>query len=190
MEEWKTIVGFDMYEVSNHGRVKSLSRKITRTNPRWGRTKQTITKKEKLLTGYAKMAKNGKPDCVIVALRRDGETHLRRVHSLVLSAFLGDCPEGKEGCHNDGNPLNNHIENLRWDTRKANIMDSILHKTKQNPPVHIGDRHPNAKLSKPEIDKIRSYEYHRGLFTDISAQYSISITHASRIWKGTGRISA
>jgi hypothetical protein len=30
-----------------------------------------------------------------------------------------------EGCHNDSNPANNHLSNLRWDTRSANRADTV-----------------------------------------------------------------
>lgn len=49
------------------------------------------------------------------------------VHRLVLLAFVGPCPEGMEGCHNDGNPHNNALSNLRWDSDKANQADRERH---------------------------------------------------------------
>jgi len=42
----------------------------------------------------------------------DGE--MRRVDHLVLLAFVGPCPEGYECRHLDGDPANNHVDNLRW----------------------------------------------------------------------------
>jgi len=32
-----------------------------------------------------------------------------------------------ECCHLDGDPENNHLENLRWDTPKANARDRDFH---------------------------------------------------------------
>jgi hypothetical protein len=52
-------------------------------------------------------------------------THL--VHRLVLEAFVGPCPEGMEACHNNGDPADNRLENLRWDTRSANAKDKVRH---------------------------------------------------------------
>ncbi len=54
----------------------------------------------------------------------------RLVHRLILEAFVGPCPRGKESCHfPDRNPTNNRLENLRWDTHAANGRDMALHGT-------------------------------------------------------------
>ena len=45
------------------------------------------------------------------------------VHKLVALTFLGPCPEGKEVLHNDGDPKNNRLDNLRYGTRTENILD-------------------------------------------------------------------
>lgn len=73
------------------------------------------------------------------------------VHRLVLLAFVGPCPEGMECCHNDGDPLNNRLDNLRWDTRSANIADAIKHGG-----YPIGMRSVNALLCDQDIPRIRS----------------------------------
>src|SRR3954469_12575087 len=51
------------------------------------------------------------------------------IHRLALEAFVGPCPEGLICCHNDGNPKNNRLENLRWDTHRANSEDARRHGT-------------------------------------------------------------
>ena len=58
---------------------------------------------------------------------RGGKPRLVRIHSLVLRTFKGNRPKGLEGCHNDGEKLNNHISNLRWDTHKNNMQDATKH---------------------------------------------------------------
>jgi len=106
VEQWLPVVGFEtQYEVSDHGRVRSI---------RTGRIRRPH------------LNRKGREH---LDLHRDGERRDMEVHRLVLAAFAGPCPPGKEGCHNDGNPLNNHISNLRWDTRRENNIDSIKHGT-------------------------------------------------------------
>jgi hypothetical protein len=58
-----------------------------------------------------------------------GHSARRYVHHLVLEAFVGPCPDGLEGCHEDGDPTNNHHTNLRWGTRKSNMEDRTRHGT-------------------------------------------------------------
>lgn len=65
-----------------------------------------------------------------------------RVYRLVLIAYVGPCPDGMVACHNDGDVTNNNLENLRWDTQKNNLMDTIAHGTKIN-----GTKHYKHKLS-------------------------------------------
>lgn len=50
-----------------------------------------------------------------------------QVHALVLEAFIGPRPSGMVCCHNDGDPLNNSVDNLRWDTQASNILDIVKH---------------------------------------------------------------
>lgn len=50
-------------------------------------------------------------------------------HRMVAEAFLGPCPKGLEVCHGDGNPINNRVGNLRYDTHRNNMLDAIQHGT-------------------------------------------------------------
>jgi hypothetical protein len=63
----------------------------------------------------------------LTVMAYDGTGAARQVyiHHLVLTAFVGSRPEGQEACHGDGGPGDNRLENLRWDTRDANIQDRI-----------------------------------------------------------------
>lgn len=72
------------------------------------------------------------------------------IHRLVLMTFVGHCPKNMEGCHNDGNPKNNHVDNLRWDTRKNNEADKDKHGTR----LRL-EQHPRAKLNQDKVIQIR-----------------------------------
>ena len=54
-----------------------------------------------------------------------GRHNQRYGHRLVLEAFVGRCPEGMECCHEDGDPANNRLDNLRWGTPKSNGEDRV-----------------------------------------------------------------
>lgn len=82
----------------------------------------------------------------LVMLYLDGKPIGRLVHRLVLEAFVGPCPDGMEACHGDGDPDNNRLTNLRWDTRSANQMDSVRHGTKFTPNVRL--THADVEVAK------------------------------------------
>ncbi|MET0716382.1 MAG: NUMOD4 motif-containing HNH endonuclease [Mycetocola sp.] len=106
IEEWRAVPDWEgLYEISSHGRVRSL---------RSGRVLKPW------LTNFGHRQ---------VQLCRRGRPTGRTIHSLVLEAFVGPRPAGMEGCHNDGDPTNNHPENLRWDTHRANMQDMQIHGT-------------------------------------------------------------
>jgi hypothetical protein len=60
----------------------------------------------------------------VVGLRNGRRQITRKVHQLVLSAFVGPMPDGMEGCHYpNSNRSNNNVDNLRWDTKAENAKD-------------------------------------------------------------------
>jgi hypothetical protein len=119
--QWRAIPNYEgFYEVSETGLVRSLPRVVP--SPRPGQSTTRIPGR----------ALNGSVDgtgYLAVGLHRDGRRAVRKIHRLVLEAFVGPCPEGMEACHNDGDGLNNRLENLRWDTRSGNMRDRVLHGT-------------------------------------------------------------
>ena len=105
-EEWKPIPGFEGYEASNLGRVRS-----------WKRVYPRILRTTRSRNGY-----------INVALYSNGIGRPYGVHRMVLLAFVGGPPSLEhQACHNDGNKGNNFIGNLRWGTASENSMDIVDH---------------------------------------------------------------
>jgi len=130
---WKAIPGFEGYEVARFGKVRSHNSQYgTRKTPR-------ILKPSIDSCGYAH-----------IGLFRNSVRFSRTVHQLVLEVFVGPRPEGYQCCHNDGNPSNNHINNLRWDSAKNNSIDKTKHGTMSN-----GERQHLSKLKAIDIPEIR-----------------------------------
>ena len=122
-EHWKPVNGYEgIYEVSSHGRVRSLDRVVTRSDGKVYRYKGKV-----LSEGLSKRG-----GYRLVSLWDQGKGQTRHVHSLVAEAFIGTRPEGTEVCHNDGNPANNHLDNLRYGTPSENKLDQVLHGTHYN----------------------------------------------------------
>ena len=121
MEEWKDILGFERYQVSSLGRVRS--KEFTRINKRF------------IKGHYQEFAcyypsKLLKPDISVfsnssyqrVTLSKDNKTYRFLVHRLVAEAFIPN-PENKPYVnHIDNNGLHNSIDNLEWVTHSENML--------------------------------------------------------------------
>ncbi len=116
-EAWKPVTGHEgLYEVSSHGRVKSVERVVMRSNGVPQRWRERILKSSPNRDGYLQ-----------VSLWDNGTERKRTVHRLVAEAFIGPCPELHEVCHGDGNPRNNRLENIRYGTHAENMLDKVKH---------------------------------------------------------------
>ena len=102
-----------------------------------------------------------------------GKQRSRAVHVLILETFVGPRPHGMEACHEDGQPQNNWLGNLRWDTHQANMHDAIRHGTfKTN--VQRGSNHGHAKLTETNIPEIRKLILGGARYTEIAKSYGVA----------------
>lgn len=171
MENWKPIKETNgNYDVSNLGRVRSYLKQsqgcyIKVQEP------QRIIKLQDKTHGYKTLQ-----------LWINRKNHTRRVHRLVLEAFIGKCPEGMECCHNDGNKNNNNLENLRWDTHRNNMLidggaKGIIGKGEQN---------PASKLKETTVRTIKQMAK-LGIYThqEIANYLGLHRRNVSKIIQGT-----
>lgn len=122
MEIWKDIYGFEGYQVSNLGNVRSFWRK-KRHSTGYG-TYRYLSSTPVLMSqsddgnGYLK---------VCLYSKTNGKRYCKKVHRLVAEAFI-PMPDGDEEYtvdHIKSGPigkLDNSIDNLRWMSRRANIQ--------------------------------------------------------------------
>lgn len=113
-EVWKPVEGTKgLYEISSHGQVYSHHKN--------GRILKPVFQAKG-------QCKDGTPKGYYhVSLCVPGHPMRKpRVDHLVLEAFHGPRPKGFDACHYDDDPSNNHVSNLRWDTRSNNKTDSTF----------------------------------------------------------------
>jgi len=82
------------------------------------------------------------------------------------------CPKGMEACHNDGNRLNNKINNLRWDTLSNNQLDRKKHGT-ESYPVNYGENVFSSKLKEADINKIRNTPHFNGIVAHFAKEFNV-----------------
>ena len=117
-EIWKDIEGYiGYYQISNYGRVKSLSRPIyfTESGLFHRMKKETIKTPKPTKDGY-----------LSVTLSVNGNDKNYLIHRLVAEAFINkpNTDDYLEVNHKDMNRKNNHVENLEWTTHQINVKYS------------------------------------------------------------------
>lgn len=128
MEIWKNIetitkrTGISYYigyEVSNYGRVRSYKNK-------YGQGPRALLQNPTIING--RLDKSGYIQYLLSDI--NGKRSNVRGHVLVMQTFVGLPEEGMVICHYDDIKTNNRLDNLRYDTQKANIEDRIRNSKK------------------------------------------------------------
>lgn len=112
LEKWKDVKGYEgIYEVSDHGKVKTKKGKTTYTARHGERVwKERVLKQKIDKKGYKR-----------VSLWKEGKSKTSLVHRLVADAFIENPHDEPMVNHKDGNPSNNKVENLEWCDSKHNV---------------------------------------------------------------------
>lgn len=127
-EEWRDVVGFENYQVSNMGRIYS---KFT------NKYRKPVLHK----SGYYHIALQAK----------DGAKRFKMIHCLVMAAFVGPVPDGMEVDHVNCDKADNRLINLEYVTPNENIRRAI----KNGRIGRIGIDNPRATLTEDEVRQIR-----------------------------------
>lgn len=169
MEIWKSVLGYEgFYEVSNNGRVKSLTRMVryrgrqSRTAP--GRMLRPRRDKD----GYSR-----------VVLSRDGRSKPIVIHCLMLEAFVGPRPGGFYGCHDNGDNSDNRLSNLAWKTPKQNADDRDRHGNTLR-----GSKQWLSRLTEDDVLAIRKrYVPNLVTYAEIAKDYGVQAVTISHVIK-------
>lgn len=114
-ESWKDIPGYEgIYQASNLGRIKVLSRIIYVTRSGYRTGSYSYVAPEKI------MSLSIRTNYLGVTLTKDGCNRNYTVHRLIAKTFLEDYNDKLEINHKDENKLNNCVSNLEMCTRAYN----------------------------------------------------------------------
>ena len=160
-EEFRDVPKFKGFiAASNMGRIYSYPRVVTKHSSLVGR--EVEQKYEgRFLSQYDR---NG---YVTVRFGIGKKKFTELVSRLVLMAFDREPQEREFACHNDSNPTNNCIENLRWDTQTGNMKDRMdrglylkgeLHHAAKVP-VELVDRLQSGKITPTQAAKETGFRY-------------------------------
>ena len=137
---WKTIPGYEAYEVSDEGEVRSIDREETY---RWrGKEYKRLCKGRVL-----KQTRNKGNGYFYVHL---GRGVIYPIHRLVAWAFIGPQEEGVVVRHRDGDKTNNRHGNLVYGNGSENYEDAVNHGT-----MPVGEQHYNSVLTAEIVLDIR-----------------------------------
>ena len=139
-EQWKTIEGYENYEVSTLGNVRNLK------------------------TGRILSPGDNRRGYYFINLRKDGKTMPRTIHRLVADAFIPNPANKTCVDHQDRNRMNNVVSNLRWVTHSENGMNASVKKSNTSglPGIYW-----NKNASKWHVRiKVNGVNKHVGFFSD------------------------
>jgi predicted outer membrane lipoprotein len=150
-EVWKKIPGWENYEASNLGRIRSF---IVTKNSR-------LMKQHTTRFGYKSLH-----------LRKDKEPKGFLVHRLIAAAFgiLNSLDDPLYVNHIDGDKGNNNVSNLERVTRSQNEK----HAFKIGLKSHKGEKHNQAKLNRKQVVVIRKKLIRGEAASAIAKEFGIS----------------
>lgn len=168
MEEFKTIIGFPDYEISNFGRVKTRERLI--------RYVHSVTKEEhfrKSVSRFLKVQFNNRTGYKFVQLYLDKKMYNKTLHRLVAENFLPKS-NGEYVNHKDGNKHNNVKENLEWCTDEYNHAHATI----------TGLKKTKEKLNETCVYAIKNLLKSKLSHTKIAAIFGVSPSLITQISSG------
>lgn len=173
-EIWKDIPNYEgLYQVSNLGNIKSLSKIIERKNGYKLSIKERNIKKWLANNGY-----------YMVSLWKNSKGKFITIHRLVAQAFLDNKTNLPCINHKDGNKLNNNINNLEWCSYGYNEKEAYKLKLKE--PFWLNKKGKDNCNSK----KINQYDLYGNFIktwnslSDITRELKIHTSNISKCCKG------
>lgn len=158
--EWKVITGYEDYEISNTGLVRSNKKDIP-----------------KLLS-----LREDKDGYVISTLFKNGYRKDQKVHRLVAKAFVSNSKNKPCVNHLNGIKNDNRYINLEWCTRSENDIHAFNNGLRKSVK---GEKCGASKLTKKEVLEIKDkYIPRKVTYKKLAEQYNINKSQIERIVNG------
>jgi hypothetical protein len=168
-ENWKTIPGFNSYEASDLGRIRSR-------RPQHGPTKSgERTSEWRVLSGSIGSRGYRK----YLMMDDEGTKRTMNGHILVLETHIGNRPIGMVGRHLNDHKTDNRLENLEWGTHAENMSDA-----KRNGCNPRGESHKSATIRESMVIPIRQARADGTSLRDIAARFGQGIGAINHLLQG------
>lgn len=109
----------------------------------------------------------------------DGKRVGKKIHALLLEAFVGPCPPGMECRHLNDVRTDNRLENLVWGTKKQNAEDRTVNGIELR-----GEEKPCAKLTADQVLSMREERANGATLTELRLKYGLATSRISNICTG------
>ena len=177
-ESWKDVPRFEgKYQVSNKGRLKSLSREGISRNGRRYHKPERILKTNPNTSGYLSTTVDNGVDSS--GRRKVAVLHL---HRLVAELFVSNEHSKPEVNHKDGVKTNNDVSNLEWVTPSENVKHAF------DTGLAVAKKGIDANRAKirttEEVQSIKNEFYQGATARDVGSNHGLSPTEVSAIVKG------
>lgn len=136
MEEWKDIPGFNSYQVSNLGNIRTIGRMVVNK----GQFERKISARN-----LAPMNNGRGYLAASIQIKGQGKKNLY-IHRLVASLFIPNPDNLPEVNHIDGDKSNNNISNLEWVSTQQNRDHAV-----RTGLIRRGERIHSSKLTADQV---------------------------------------
>jgi hypothetical protein len=177
LERWLPVVGLeDRYEISDHGRVRSLPRVTMRGDIPQRVRGRVIAQRIRKPWGHL----------LVTLITPTGRIH-RLAHRLVAEAFC----DRTNGCdvvnHIDNNPGNNHWRNLEWTTVAGNNLHMRCQGRAVVPSLK-GSSNPHARYNEDQalavVQSLKTKKPHSAIAAELGVSCAfVAEISCGRAWK-------
>lgn len=165
MEIWKPITGYEgYYEVSSHGRVRSVPRLYSK------RVRGGILASRLVGGQVLKPSRNGKYLTVSLHGQNGRKTHA--VHKLVALEFVPNPDHLPQVNHKDEDKWNNRVDNLEWCTSSYNTTYGTIRERKS---IKLsGESNPRSRLTTTDVRMIRERAAHGESYDTLAVEFGVT----------------